>query len=93
MALYATSPAPSSEKTLIDAEERFAEWVYRSKCTPDVCKIRTIAGEGIHDACTCCPDELNDSSDPVLDGMRIVQSWFKALGDEPSLIRALVVHG
>ena len=86
MALYSTSPTP-------EAEERFAEWVYRAKCTSDVCTIRKLAGEDIHDACTCCPDELDGSSDPTLDGMRIVHGWFEELGDEPSLIRALVVHG
>ena len=38
-------------------------------------------------------DDEDDAVDAALQGPRIVHRWLDALGDEPSLVRALVAHG
>ena len=83
MALY--SPRPSADEKTTLAEQRFAEWVYVAKCTFDTCTLLRIDDED--------DDDEDDAVDAALQGPRIVQRWLDALGDEPSLVRALVAHG
>ena len=88
MAAY--TPYCSVDSTTALVAERFASWVYHTRCTTDACTIHKINGDDEHDECECNPET---SADTAALGSRIIHGWLSALGDEPSLIGALVVNG
>ncbi|KAH9916744.1 uncharacterized protein BXZ73DRAFT_105722 [Epithele typhae] len=85
MALY--SRRASALLTTANAELRFARWVYQARCEYDITTIMKLDDEDWDE------DWDSLSADPVLDGPRAVQRWIDAIGDDASIVRALVAHG